>query len=280
MSGLGESDVAGPCSPQPLQADIGAPKSACRPPANLPSTRIRARIIAPVTPLPPSPVLAPSIGGFGLNGLQPFGRGSPLVRQRNDNVEPGITTYHPSGVSSARKVFSQQDIPWGYSFHCAVTGFYLYLASYVDSILAPGSVVPVEEIPRWRASESYAGRTFQRCALAVRALSVNERLEREGNLLHMRQPVVPRIYPENGWYSTSMRESIRGGRNIEWSCRSSGAAHDLKHRRNGPPQSLDGQGWFCPPGKQVRIEGVDREGQQTVVPHEHSQFHQSSDAKL
>ena len=56
-------------SPQPLQADIGAPKSACRPPANLPSTRIRARIIAPVTPLPPSPVLAPSIRGFGLNLL-------------------------------------------------------------------------------------------------------------------------------------------------------------------------------------------------------------------
>ena len=37
-------------SPQPLQAAIGAPKSACRPPANLPSTQIRARIIAPVTP--------------------------------------------------------------------------------------------------------------------------------------------------------------------------------------------------------------------------------------
>ena len=37
------------------------PKSACRPPANLPSTRIRARIIAPVTPSPPSAVLAPSI---------------------------------------------------------------------------------------------------------------------------------------------------------------------------------------------------------------------------
>ena len=37
------------------------PKSACRPPANLPSTRIRARIIAPVTPSLPSAVLAPSI---------------------------------------------------------------------------------------------------------------------------------------------------------------------------------------------------------------------------
>ena len=37
-------------SPQPLQAAIGAPKSACRSPSNLPSTRIRARIIAPVTP--------------------------------------------------------------------------------------------------------------------------------------------------------------------------------------------------------------------------------------
>ena len=42
------------------------PLSASRPPDNLPSTRIRARIIAPVTPLPPSTVLAPSIGGFGL----------------------------------------------------------------------------------------------------------------------------------------------------------------------------------------------------------------------
>ena len=48
-------------SPQPLQAAIGAPKSACRPPANLPSTRIRARIIAPVAPSPPSAVLTPSI---------------------------------------------------------------------------------------------------------------------------------------------------------------------------------------------------------------------------
>ena len=38
-----------------------APKSACRPPANLPSTQIRARIIAPVTPSPPSAVLTPSI---------------------------------------------------------------------------------------------------------------------------------------------------------------------------------------------------------------------------
>ena len=42
------------------------PQSASRPPANPPSTRIRARIIAPVTPLPPSTVLASSIGGFGL----------------------------------------------------------------------------------------------------------------------------------------------------------------------------------------------------------------------
>ena len=32
------------------------PKSACRSPANLPSTRIRARIIAPVTPSPPLPL--------------------------------------------------------------------------------------------------------------------------------------------------------------------------------------------------------------------------------
>ena len=39
-------------SPQPLQAAIGAPKSACRPPANLPSTQIRARTIAPVTSSP------------------------------------------------------------------------------------------------------------------------------------------------------------------------------------------------------------------------------------
>ena len=35
---------------RPSQTAIGAPKSACRAPANLPSTRIRARIIAPVTP--------------------------------------------------------------------------------------------------------------------------------------------------------------------------------------------------------------------------------------
>ena len=48
---------------------IGAPKNACRPPANLPSTRIRARIIAPVTPSPlPLSSRRPSlsIGGFGL----------------------------------------------------------------------------------------------------------------------------------------------------------------------------------------------------------------------
>ena len=37
------------------------PQNACRPPANLPSTQIRARIIAPVTPSPPSAVLTPSI---------------------------------------------------------------------------------------------------------------------------------------------------------------------------------------------------------------------------
>ena len=42
-------------SPQPLQASIGTPQSACRSPSNLPSTRIRARIIAPVTPSPPFP---------------------------------------------------------------------------------------------------------------------------------------------------------------------------------------------------------------------------------
>ena len=57
-------------SPQPLQAAIGAPKSACRPPTNLPSNRIRARIIAPVTPSPlPLSSRHPSlpIGGFGLN---------------------------------------------------------------------------------------------------------------------------------------------------------------------------------------------------------------------
>ena len=35
--------------------------SATGPPANLPSTQIRARIIAPVTPSPPSAVLTPSI---------------------------------------------------------------------------------------------------------------------------------------------------------------------------------------------------------------------------
>ena len=40
-------------SPQPLQADIGAPKSACRPTAYLTSTRIRARTIASVTSSPP-----------------------------------------------------------------------------------------------------------------------------------------------------------------------------------------------------------------------------------
>ena len=41
---------------QPLQAATGAPKSAWGPPANLSSTRIRARIIAPVTPSLPSTV--------------------------------------------------------------------------------------------------------------------------------------------------------------------------------------------------------------------------------
>ena len=58
--------------PRELLSRMGVPvlrpKSACRSPANLPSTRIRARIIAPVTPSPPSAVLAPSIGGLGLKG--------------------------------------------------------------------------------------------------------------------------------------------------------------------------------------------------------------------
>ena len=37
-------------------------------PADLPSTRIRAGIIAPVTPLPPSAILAPSTVDSGLEG--------------------------------------------------------------------------------------------------------------------------------------------------------------------------------------------------------------------
>ena len=67
-------------SPQPLQAAIGAPKSACRPPPNLPSTRIRARTIASVTssPLPVSSRRpSVSIGGFGLSLL-------PRLRVRLD----------------------------------------------------------------------------------------------------------------------------------------------------------------------------------------------------
>ena len=54
-------------SPQPLQAAISTPNSADRPPANLQSTRIRARTVASVTSSPPSPILAPSIGGFGFS---------------------------------------------------------------------------------------------------------------------------------------------------------------------------------------------------------------------
>ena len=46
--------------PGPSQTVIGAPKSACRPPGDLPPTRIQARIIAPVTPSHPSAVLTPS----------------------------------------------------------------------------------------------------------------------------------------------------------------------------------------------------------------------------
>ena len=55
-------------SPQPSQAAISTPNSADRPPANLQSTRIRARTVASVTSSPPSAILAPSIGGFGLTG--------------------------------------------------------------------------------------------------------------------------------------------------------------------------------------------------------------------
>ena len=53
-------------SPQPSQAAISTPNSADRPPANLQSTRIRARTVASVTSSPPSAILAPSIGGFGV----------------------------------------------------------------------------------------------------------------------------------------------------------------------------------------------------------------------
>ena len=68
-------------SPQPSQAAISTPNSADRPPANLQSTRIRARTVASVTSSPPSAILAPSIGGFGLNAGQPgFERvNGPLV---------------------------------------------------------------------------------------------------------------------------------------------------------------------------------------------------------
>ena len=54
-------------SPQPSQAAISTPNSADRPPVNLQSTRIRARTVASVTSSPPSAILAPSIGGFGIN---------------------------------------------------------------------------------------------------------------------------------------------------------------------------------------------------------------------
>ena len=56
-------------SPQPSQAAISTPNSADRPPANLQSTRIRARTVASVTSSPPSAILAPSIGGFGLRTM-------------------------------------------------------------------------------------------------------------------------------------------------------------------------------------------------------------------
>ena len=58
-------------SPQPSQAAISTPNSADRPPANLQSTRIRARTVASLTSSPPSAILASSIGGFGLSWNAP-----------------------------------------------------------------------------------------------------------------------------------------------------------------------------------------------------------------
>ena len=52
------------CSPQPIQGPSAPTRLETA--ANFQSTRIQAPIIALVTPLPPSAVLAPSIGGFGL----------------------------------------------------------------------------------------------------------------------------------------------------------------------------------------------------------------------
>ena len=68
------------------------PQSACRSPANFPSTRIRARIIAPVTPSPPSAVLTPSIGGFGLSPLISLRSCSQAIiwsRDESGNTIPG-----------------------------------------------------------------------------------------------------------------------------------------------------------------------------------------------
>ena len=96
-------------SPQPSQAAISTPNSADRPPANLQSTRIRARTVASVTSSPPSAILAPSIGGFGL---------SLPVNTRP--VTATVAVDEPLGVVSA--ILSPSQLVFGASMGIFQTG--------------------------------------------------------------------------------------------------------------------------------------------------------------
>ena len=97
--------------------------SACRPPANLPSTQIRARIIAPVTPSPPSAALTPSIPVHRwIRAKAPDLVQRQFTAEAPDRLWVADITYVPTGagflyLAVVVDVFSRRVVGWAMESH-------------------------------------------------------------------------------------------------------------------------------------------------------------------